>query len=356
MAIVKKYGLVKPGGEDKLLKFDNYKKKLEANVKNKEELVNRFEEHSLEAKLHKSQAASRQVLTDIKQNINKIKIDDEEKVKELTDKNLALTEALLGVKIHSVQTISVMTNENDCVRTWTVLSIPSVRHPGVNLKTTFETFENKESKDKLPSVHSLKFRLQGLAEKADLVPAVKLCQEESDIQRFSELLEQYLVLNDARQNRIQEASQSQNISHKGSNMLEFRNNEDNILLHLCLNISLDLNTLGWVEAWASKLTNAGTAALTHLGLVPNLIEDGSYQDWSVEYAIETLTKMALLGPSPTKQNSRARNSNKSSQDESELSGQQETPISNSRQQTTLSSQQQTPLNSQSTRPPKRRLN
>jgi len=371
MTGVKRYGLAMTSGDDKASKFSNYKRKLEAIVENKEGTVKRFEELSLEAKLHKSQAASRQVLTDIKQKINQIRIDDEEKVLELNERNLALTEALLGVRVHSVQTVSAMTNENDCLRTWTVLSIPSVKHPDVNLKTTFETFESNDNKDKLPSIHSLRFRLQGLAEKADLVPAVKLCQEESDIQRFSELLKQYLVLNDARQNRIQEASQKQNISRKGNNMLEFRDSEDNILLYLCLNISFDLNTLSWVEAWASKLTAAGTAALANLGLPPKHIEDGSYQDWSVDYAIETLTKMARLGSSPIKQNARSQSGSNSVQDEtdSELSGEPETPLpnskqqqqqsslSNSQQQSSLSnSQQHTPLASQSTRPPKRRLN
>jgi len=318
------------------------KDNLTAIVKEREELVNRLEECYIEANIHRAQEPTRQILSSITQNRRLFDIKDEKTVEDDCESNLNIAQDLLGNIIHSVQTKSKVTDENACIRSWIIFSKPSVRYPGVVLRTSFDTLAQKDDEDILQRIQSVKFHLKGLAEKSDLLPALKLCEEEADIQRFTDLLEQFLHLNDARQTRIKEALKEECFTQQGPNILELRGPGNQILLQLVLNIKFSLTSLNWSETWSCKLTAAGSAALSSLGLPAEKIEDGSYQDWSTDYAIETLGKMAALEPTPTKKDKTGGGGLTSPLPASDSSASQ--------------LNHQTPFNSQTRRPPKRRLN
>jgi len=335
-AIGKKFQLPKPVNLDRLKNLEKYAGKLEKLVKEKDAIVNDLRMIQLEDRVHQEEELTENISSDLKHIWRSMKTDNLKsdsislKSSSLASENLDITTALTNQKLAAVMTQSAVSSENLCVKSWKIVTVPLAGQPDIKLRTTFKTIQSNEKKDRMPSITGVRFKVVGLAENNDLAPAIAYCQAQSDIQLFTRLLEDYLTINADREELIEKSLGQPSVNHKGKNILEFKNSEGKVLVYLCLHIAYHDDTLDWAESWSCKFTEAGISSGEQCNIPNQLIRTGSYADWNVAYAIETLSKMASLdAPTPHKQDSIS---------ESELGS------------------EATPLNSQSRRAPKRRLN
>ncbi|XP_023345616.1 uncharacterized protein LOC111714695 [Eurytemora carolleeae] len=317
-----------------LEKLQKYRKRLEEDVEDKEKKVMNLANIGFETRIRQEEIMSEALAKDLKNmwmDIDTEKIGENlsDKKSILTSRNLEITESLLGVSVNSVQTRSLMKDENDLKRSWIVHSTPSIQHPEIKLKTSFTTLDSYGEKTSMPTVFGVKFRLEGL-DSSELSTPMEICQEDSDIQLFTRILREYIHKKTLRDQFIEEVLRKEtNVTLKTGTgkLLEYRSEVNSLLFHLCLNLDFKPSTMGWKISWVCKFTETGKRLAISCNLPETLITKGTEKDWTPEYAMETLGKLSHLYT--------------------------ETP---SKSQNTAVSSLSTPLSGQHPRPPKRRLN
>jgi len=289
-----------PADPDRLAKLDKYSAKLDQIIKESEQRVLDMQLMSLENRILQESNLNPTVSRDVQNIWKNIKTDGvkysmSKESAALSLGNVDISQAVSKQKITSVQSSSIISEEGYTVKSWTVFSLPSVTFPEVKLKTTFKTvLDQTESKTSMPSVHYVKFKLQGLEDTSDLGPAIDYCQTENDIELFSRLLEEYLEICTSREKLLEEFQETVLASTKGQNIFEFRNRDNKVLVYLCLETSFDESKIGWTENWTCKFTQLGMDSAASCNIPQQLVEEGSYEEWTLSYAIETLGKMATL--------------------------------------------------------------
>eukprot|EP00088_Acartia_fossae_P003180 TRINITY_DN11313_c0_g1_i8.p1 TRINITY_DN11313_c0_g1~~TRINITY_DN11313_c0_g1_i8.p1 ORF type:complete len:364 (-),score=66.85 TRINITY_DN11313_c0_g1_i8:65-1156(-) len=357
----------KPKQEDLLVKYKNYTEQLAGIVKVKDRELEDLNYLNLEEKICRVNEYDQELenyICSAKIKESDWKTITNEAVSGVAN-NLEITESVVDMELQAVQVETNIGEDGTIIKTWEVLVNPSESMPHVEVKTRFKTLELAEKKErvanKLPtSICNVKIDVKGLESSREIEEAIQYCEEENDPQDFHIMLDEYLELYQQRKEMITKALKSDNITLKMHNILEFCSDEGRHLLYLILNIQFDEGYREWKEAWSCKFSEAGLAAAESCNLPQSLIQDGYCEDWSSDYCIKTLAKLASLQEEPADpsmighfKTPQAGKRNKLHS--TPLNGADNSNMQSSNDEETFNAE--TPLNSQqSQRPPKRRLN
>lgn len=208
--------------------------------------------------------------------------------------NLQRTETLLGLKQEKCRAaVAQVEPDGHVCKVWLVELLPDEDNPDVVIKQKIWTRDPPGS-DQLPSVQRLQLSVQGLDVGSELERAVEMCEEEREPQLFSHLVAQYLGRARHREALLRGALGKYCVA-RPNNSLEFRNSVGVTLALVTLGLEVDLRQAqGWTLTWRAKLTKEGGQACTTLHLPKSLYKSGTVKDWSPQYALETLGKVARL--------------------------------------------------------------
>jgi len=362
--VVKKFTFGKQIEEDTAgTKYQNYVTKFEKFVGDKEKELSDLESIRLEAAILQEDDYSENLQNLICNSklagINWKRITEDNL--SATEQNVELTESLSGIKIDTVQTKCLLSEDNDCIKSWELVTRPSDLFPECEVETSFKTVGPMKPQRELPSITEVKIKITGLQNCSDLEPAVKYCQDENELQMFDGILREYLVCYQNRIENIERALKDTHVVLKGDNLLELKSDEGHAVAHLCLNIQFLVGEQGWTESWMCKFTELGLKAATSCNLPKEIIKNGFYEDWSIGYCIKTLAKVASLASQEEEDESRVeyfktpRVGAKSHHYSTPVNGKAADGTTNNDDTVASSDLVCTPLNSQSHKPRQRRI-
>jgi len=272
--------------------WSNLKNKLTSEIDQRQVTANIQNKVLLEKQLLEQKNVDPAELQELLGQVKDLQVDSDQESLDFHEKNMTLTQVFLGRLLKSCSSKNVkITTENNCVKTWWVEVVPDSEYPDVVVRMKFDTLDLTKS-DKLPSIVKLRIGLVGLEVDGDMAETIKLCEKDKEIQLFIRLIREYLPLSKQREVLIT-SSISSYVKRKSSNMVEFVNQNGQVLANLCINLKLDYSNFSWRMGWNAKLTDGGKVACKEFHIPSSLAKTGTVSDWDVPDALERLSRVAL---------------------------------------------------------------
>eukprot|EP00092_Neocalanus_flemingeri_P007883 GFUD01008509.1.p1 GENE.GFUD01008509.1~~GFUD01008509.1.p1 ORF type:complete len:346 (-),score=128.55 GFUD01008509.1:163-1200(-) len=278
-------------------KFTKMKTKLESYIETHEGNASSFSKYLLESKLLGSESLDSSEVKELMEISKNVNLDWEENSEKSAAKNLREIESLTEIHVNSCQAqiVKVLDGSNKCVKKQKVEILPDKNDfPGVVLTQELETNENPATGE-MPEITKLTVDIEGVEVDTDLEEAIKHCEDNLEPQLLTRLIQEYLPLNQDRQDvYTKTTSNTKHCILRSSNMIEFTNSTGSVLANVSLLIEFNKRSLSWTRSWMCKLTDNGSTACTSLHLPSELTRTGTVAGWDWVKAVETLGKVARL--------------------------------------------------------------
>jgi len=275
-------------------KFSKMKNKLETFIEKHEENAGSFSKYLLESKVLESDNLDPSEVRELMEVSKNVRLDWEEQSEKLAKSNLREIEVLTEIHVENCQAKieKVLDGSNECIKNWTVEIQPDKNNfPNVLVRQEFTSLENPATGG-MPEITRLEVDIEGMDVDTDLDEGLKYCENNLEPQLLTRLMQEYLPLNQERQDMYKTTSKYCNL--RSGNMIEFTNSMGSVLANICFLIQFNKRSLSWVCSWMCKLTDSGTIACSSLHLPSELARTGTVTTWDWARAMDTLSKVARL--------------------------------------------------------------
>jgi len=276
-------------------KFAKMKSKLGSFIAKHEENAASFSKYLLESKLLGSAELDATEVKELLEMSKKSRLDCEDDIDKLSCQNLQEIESLTELHVVACEENieKVMEDSSNCRKTWMLKMQPdSNLFPDVVITQELTTIEYATSGE-LPQIIKLKVGIGGL-DNDELDELVRFCENNLEPQLLTRLVQEYLPLNQSRQEIFSNSGTSKYYSYRSGNTMEFINSAGSVLAHICFTIRFDARALCWNRQWMCKLTDAGTEACNSLNMPSELVRTGTVSTWDWFKIVETMAKVARL--------------------------------------------------------------
>jgi len=282
-------------------KFKNLQTKLENTISETEEKGKYVRKFALESRLGDcSDEEGVEEVAKLSRVLGQ-NIQCNKKNSELTKKNLDLIESLMGLAVDKCQSkVSEVTSDDQCRKTWSVEVRPNVKHD-VRILQEFVTNEvvGGQNDGMLPTITQLKLKVTGLEMgMAELEEVTELCEKECEVQLFTRIVREYLVMHETRKTVIDKVLEGNSdlVVQKDFNKMEISDTGGELLCTLTFPMLFNYRSLGWKtpQVWSCEFTEAGKIGAASVNIPQSVVETGTTANWSQEEAGANLVKLARL--------------------------------------------------------------
>ena len=284
-------------------KLENYKDKLDVMIEKHEAKAEAISRHLITNKLLNDKITDTKDLKELVKMGKKIFLNTDSMAEKSSIRNLKEIETVTNVKVVEVTNrLSKITDKENCVNEMTVqLMVDEEDFPEVVIDMKMITIEPVISTE-LPRIKTLTVDVIGVDIDSDLEEAIQYCEKKLEPQLLTRLVKEYLPLYSARMTIIDNLDPTY-CSLKSNNIIEFSNSGGHVLAHLCFMIQFSRSSLGWVQVWRCRLTEAGAEACRRLHVPNELKTEEHVAGWDWAQALDTIGKVAKFDiDTPTKVN------------------------------------------------------
>jgi len=272
------------------------KQKLETFATKKKSRIEALDKVLLEKKLFDNfdENTKQEDMKELLKQARHLHLDCSQEAVDKASTNLRRTEGLVGAALGDCRaTFTRVTEEGEVCKEWVVKVQPVEEVPELVITQEIHT-RAAPGDDQLARIEGVKLEVEGIDMDEDFEEALRSCEEEREVQRFTHLVVSYLPLAEERERVVRRAASGGHCTRRG-HTLEFSNSLSIPLFSVSLRIRMSLRQgSGWSLVWRAQLSEAGSQAASSMHLPRSLVRSGRVEEWGVEEALETLAKVARL--------------------------------------------------------------